>query len=154
MKGSIMKALVLLSMCVLLTACAERLKFYHEGNDVVQRHVIPGSWDEPGRVSERTCFEQEMVDSSFWGRKVCPSDIEKNAKLSVSRGTIQTASYRDLVTPAVIQGAFFMGGAAIIGTQVNSGLRHQAVSPASAAFPDARISTFNTFGQAPVGFVR
>lgn len=150
-----MRSLIIgLCAMVLLSGCAERLKHYHQGNDVVERHIIPGSWDEPGRVAERTCSESIMVDSKFWGKKVCPSDIDKNASVAVDRGTIQTASYRDLVVPATIQGAFFMGGMAVLGTQVNSGLRHQAVSPASPSFPDARISTFNTFGQAPPGFVR
>ena len=143
-----MRAMIVgLCAMVLLSGCAERLKHYHQGNDVVERHIIPSSWDEPGRVAERTCFPQEMVDSEFWKKKVCPSDVDKNAKLSVDRGTIQTASYKDMVVPAAIHGAFFMGGMAILGTQINSGLQNQP--QAQGALAGSSISTLNVRGTGP-----
>lgn len=144
-----MRAMImgLCAALLLLSGCAERLKHYHQGNDVVERHIIPGSWDEPGRVAERTCQESLMVDSKFWGKKVCPSDVDKNATLSVDRGTVQTASYRDLVVPPVINGAFFMGGMAILGTQINSGLRSQP--QAQGALAGSSISTLNVRGTGP-----
>ena len=141
---------LMLSLCavaVMMAGCAERLKHYHQGNDVVERHIIPGSWDEPGRVAERTCAESQMIDSKFWGKKVCPSDVDKNATLSVDRGTIQTASYRDLVVPPAVSGAFFMGGMAILGTQINSGFRHQPQQ--QGALAGSSISTLNMRGTGP-----
>ncbi len=111
-----MKALLLLSIALLLTACGgEKLKHYHQGNDILERHIILASWDEPGRIAERTCTSAIMEDSQFWGKKVCPSDIDKNARLSVDRGRIQSASYKDLVVPAVIQGSFFVAGMGTLG---------------------------------------
>ena len=102
-----MKAIILLSIALLLTACGgEKLKHYHQGNDILERHIILSSWDEPGRVAERTCTPAIMEDSEFWKKKVCPSDIDKNARLSVDRGRIASASYKDLVIPASISGAF------------------------------------------------
>lgn len=143
-----MRAMILgLCAMVLLSGCAERLKHYHQGNDVVERHIIPSSWDEPGRVAERTCSESNMIDSKFWGKKVCPSDVDKNAVLSVDRGTIQTASYKDMVVPAAIHGAFFMGGMAILGTQINSGLQNQP--QAQGALAGSSISTLNVRGTGP-----
>lgn len=141
------RLMTLFAMLVLLSGCAERLKHYHQGNDVVERHIIPSSWDEPGRVAERTCFPHEMVDSDFWKKKVCPSDVDKNAVLSVDRGMIQTASYKDMVVPAAIHGAFFMGGMAILGTQINSGLQNQP--QAQGALAGSSISTLNMRGTGP-----
>lgn len=111
-----MKAIILLSLCALLAACGgEKLKHYHQGNDIVERHIILSSWDEPGRIAERTCTPAIMEDSQFWAKKVCPSDIDKNARLSVDRGHTMTASYKDLVVPAVIQGSFFVAGMGTLG---------------------------------------
>ncbi len=104
---------VLLSLSatlVLLTGCAERLDHFHRGNKIIERHFIPGDWSIPGDVSKTECRSEQMEWSTFWGKKVCGDTIDKNAVLAVDRGSVQTASYKDLVIPAAIHGAFTFGG--------------------------------------------
>lgn len=104
--------LYLLSLCMVLgiPGCVERLDHFHRGNKIIERHYIPGDWSIPGDVSKTECRPDQMEWSVFWGKKVCPDTVEKNAPLAVERGSIQTASYKDLVVPAAIQGAFTFGG--------------------------------------------
>lgn len=102
--------LSLLGVALLLTGCVERLDHFHRGNKIIERHYIPGDWSIPGDVSKTECRPEQMEWSTFWGKKVCPDTIEKNAPLAVDRGAVQTASYKDLVVPAAIQGTFTFGG--------------------------------------------
>lgn len=107
-----MRAMIL-SLCpmaLLMTGCVERLEHFHRGNKIIERHYIPGDWSIPGDVSKTECRPEQMEWSAFWSKKVCPDTIEKNAPLAVERGSVQTASYKDLVVPAAIQGAFTFGG--------------------------------------------
>lgn len=136
-----------LLMLVVMTGCVERLDHFHRGNKVIERHYIPGDWSIPGDVSKTECRPDQMEWSTFWGKKVCPDTIENNAPMAVERGSVQTASYKDLVVPAAIQGAFFMGGMAILGTQINSGLQNQP--QAQGALAGSSISTLNVRGTGP-----
>ena len=123
-----MKSLTLLSLLFLLSACAESLEHFHRGNKVAERHYVPGSWGIPGQVSWTECRPSQMVHSIYWAKQVCPDTIDESAPLAIDRGAIQTASYKDLVVPAAIHGAFFVGGMSALGaimpstnvTQTNS----------------------------------
>lgn len=100
----------LLTGLVLLSGCAESLDHFHKGIKVAERHYAPGSWGIPGQVTWTECRENQMIHSVYWAKKVCPDTIEPNAPLAIDRGSVQTASYKDLVVPAAIQGAFTFGG--------------------------------------------
>ena len=106
----LMTVLALLGVALLLTGCVERLDHFHRGNKIIERHYIPGDWSIPGDVSKTECRPDQMEWSVYWGKKVCGDTIDKNATLAVDRGSVQTASYKDLVVPAVIQGGFTFGG--------------------------------------------
>lgn len=95
-------------LCLLMVGCAtkEKLDIFHRGNDIVQRHFIPGDWDIPPSTTENLCVEEKMIWSVFWSKKVCPGELEKNAPLSVSVAHASGASYKDLVIPATISGLF------------------------------------------------
>lgn len=102
----------ILALCALalvfVTGCAgkEKLDHFHRGNKIIERHYIPGSWDMPSDISKTECRPEQMEWSIFWGKKVCPDTIDKNATLAVDRGSVTTASYKDLVVPATIKGLF------------------------------------------------
>ena len=95
-------------------------------------------------------WDQRMQDKNGDGEWYCPPDATKEGYNS----HVQLAQYMESVLdkwgPKTLQAAGMLGAGALI----MHGLQTQAVSPAAQSFPDARISTFNTFGQAPVGFVR
>ena len=93
-------------------------------------------------------YDQLMKDKDE--QYYCPADAAKDAYNSFVYRATHQASVAETYGPPLITGAAIIGGTALL----MHGLQTQAVSPASTAFPDARISTFNTFGQAPVGFVR
>ena len=59
-----------------------------------------------------------MVHSIYWAKKVCPDTIDENAPLAIDKGSTQTASYKDLVVPAAIHGAFFVGGMSALGALI------------------------------------
>jgi len=102
---------ILMSLIVLLTGCAkESLGIFHRGNEIVQRHHIAGDWDIPSSTHETLCVEAKMEWSVFWGKKVCPGELDKNASIGVTVAHVNSASYKDLVVPAVITGAFQFGG--------------------------------------------
>lgn len=106
---------VLIACLLVLSGCAESLDHFHKGIKVAERHYAPGSWGIPGQVTWTECRENQMVHSVYWAKKVCPDTIEQNAPLAIDRGSVQTASYKDLVVPAVIHGAFFVGGMSALG---------------------------------------
>jgi len=93
-------------------------------------------------------YDQLMKDKDE--QYYCPPDATKDAYNSFVYRATHQASVVETYGPPLITGAAIVAGAGML----MHGLQTQAVSPASPAFPDARISTFNTFGQAPVGFVR
>jgi hypothetical protein len=139
---------VAFSALLLLTGCAESLDHFHRGDKIVERHYMPGSWGIPGNVSYTECRPEQMKHSTFWAKKVCPDSIEPNAPLSVDRGYLATASYKDLVVPAGIHGLAFIGGMGVLGavmpgTSVNANANATGMN-------QAYISTLNTpAGQFP-----
>lgn len=144
---------LLLSLCavLLLSGCAakEKLDIFHRGNDIVQRHFIPGDWDIPPSTTENLCVEEKMVWSVFWAKKVCPGELEKNAPLSVHVAHVSGASYRDLVVPATISGLFQVAAFGTLG----------AVMPAPKlnvrqTGPEIRTSTLLLNAPVPGGVAR
>jgi hypothetical protein len=115
--------LALLAITALLAGCAESLDHFHRGDKIVERHYMPGSWGIPGNVSYTECRPEQMKHSTFWAKKVCPDSIEPNAPLSVDRGYLATASYKDLVIPSALQAAGMVG----MGGLISHGLQNQNV---------------------------
>ena len=113
---AVMWAVKHLTMPVLLllmvTGCAskEKLDIFHRGNEIVQRHHISSEWDIAPSTHETLCTEASMVWSTFWSKKVCPGELDKNASMGVTVAHVGGASYKDLVVPAAISGAFQFGG--------------------------------------------
>lgn len=138
-----LKTMCLMSLCLLagLTGCAtkEKLDIFHRGNDIVQRHFIPGDWDIPPSTTENLCVEEKMVWSTFWNKNVCPGELEKNAPLSVHVAHVSGASYRDLVIPATISGAFQVAAFGTLGAVMPK--PHVNVQQTTNALPGARFST-------------
>jgi hypothetical protein len=128
-----------LAALLLLTGCAESLDHFHRGDKIVERHYMPGSWGIPGNVSYTECRPDQMKHSTFWAKKVCPDSIEPNAPLSVDRGYVSTASYKDLVVPAGIHGLAFLGGMGVLGATMPGTTISQQQSVN--ALPGARFST-------------
>lgn len=93
-------------------------------------------------------WDQQMKDKD--DKYYCPPPATKEAYDSHVYLAQYMESVLDKWGPKTLQAAGMIGAGALI----MHGLQTQAVSPASPSFPDARISTFNTFGQAPPGFVR
>jgi hypothetical protein len=108
-----LSALLLLPL-LLLSACAESLKQFNDGVRVKQRHTMPGDWNSAGRTEWKSCRPNQLVYSAYWAEKgipkVCPDEIDPNATLAVNEGVADSPSYRDLVVPATITGAFQAGG--------------------------------------------
>ncbi len=141
------KHMVWVSALMLLAGCAESLEHFHRGNKVLERHYIPGTWGIPGQVVWTECRENQLKDSVFWKKKVCDDTIESNAPLAIDRGSNTTQSYAQLVVPAAIHGAMFMGGMALLGTQMASGLASQPAQQGVLA--GSSISTLNMRGTGP-----
>lgn len=101
-------------------------------------------------VYRTDCRYDQLALDKFDNQYYCPADATKEGYNSHVHLAQYMESVLDKWGPKTLQAAGMLGAGALI----MHGLQTQAVSPASPAFPDARISTFNTFGQAPVGFVR
>jgi hypothetical protein len=103
---------ILMACLMFVTGCAskEKLDIFHRGNEIVQRHHISSEWDIAPSTHETLCTETSMVWSVFWGKKVCPGELDKNASMGVTVAHVGGASYKDLVVPAAISGAFQFGG--------------------------------------------
>jgi len=99
-------------LLLIVSGCAskEKLDIFHRGNEIVQRHHISSEWDIAPSTHETLCTEPSMVWSVFWGKKVCPGELDKNASMGVTVAHASGASYKDLVVPATISGAFQFGG--------------------------------------------
>lgn len=98
----------------------------------------------------RTDCRYDQLAKDKDGEYYCPADATKEGYNSHVYLAQYMESVLDKWGPKTLQAAGMIGAGALI----MHGLQTQAVSPASPSFPDARISTFNTFGQAPPGFVR
>lgn len=98
----------------------------------------------------RTDCRYDQLAKDKDGEYYCPADASKEGYNS----HIYLAQYMESVLDKYGPDALKAGAWVASFGLLMHGLQTQAVSPSSASFPDARISTFNTFGQAPQGFVR
>jgi hypothetical protein len=108
----------LCAMVLLVSGCAETLDHFHKGNKIKERHYVPGTWGIPGEVAWTECREDQMKWSEFWKKKVCNDTIDPNATLAVDGGVRQTASYKDLVVPATINGLFSVAAFGTLGALI------------------------------------
>ena len=140
---------MMLGLCamVLLSGCADKMTMYDLGSMWKQEHFIPPTFFKPGSVEYIKCNKGATHKSDKWKMDLCGSLVDDNAKLAFDASQMSTASYKDLVIPAAIHGAFFMGGMAILGTQINSGLQNQP--QAQGALAGSSISTLNVRGTGP-----
>lgn len=107
---SILKSLALACSLLALAGCAESLDLFHRGNKIIERHVVPPTWNAAGRTTWTECRPDQLVKSAFWAKSVCPDTYESNAPLAVEAGHDTTQSYVALVVPSAISGALIGGG--------------------------------------------
>jgi len=104
-------AMVLLAGCVnrgnlRVERAGESIDIFHNGKDIEQIHTVDARWGRQGRTASTECKPSQLSHDDFWGIPTCPSKYDQHATLGVDVARTQTASYKDLVIPAVISGLF------------------------------------------------